>query len=389
MRVQCLVYDITNGMARAMSMMLVGKQVDIVPHTGIVFAGKEYFFGGGICVSPNPGNSIPLKPCQTIDLGETSKTQTELETWLQTQHQEWNQETYNLLSHNCNHFSNAVAKFLGVNEVPGSIVHIADEALSTPRGAQIRQLIEGFDTQMRQSNSGMQLNPFSNVQSGASAPAPAAPAQCTDNAELVEPLKDIAKTSVEEQRACLSTLLTLTRNANNNRTDPKYQKVKMENPAFLKKVSNCSGGMDAMLAIGFIPDTQEGVDYWVMQPERHTQLPSSIAQMEKQLAKLPAAPAPAPTPVAPVRDGPTTSPFPGLGGGAQHNMQHMASHMAQGNPQMMQQAQQMMGNPQMMAQIQQMMQSNPQLMQQAQQMMNDPAALQRLMNQFNQGRPPF
>ena len=29
---------------------------------------------------------------------------------------------------------------------------------------------------------------------------------------------------------------------NNNRTDPKFQKIKMENPAFVKKVCNVDGG---------------------------------------------------------------------------------------------------------------------------------------------------
>ena len=33
--VSCYVYDLSQGMARAMSMAVVGKQVDIVPHTGI------------------------------------------------------------------------------------------------------------------------------------------------------------------------------------------------------------------------------------------------------------------------------------------------------------------------------------------------------------------
>ena len=35
------VYDLSGGMARAMSMAMVGKQVDIIPHTGVVVFGKE------------------------------------------------------------------------------------------------------------------------------------------------------------------------------------------------------------------------------------------------------------------------------------------------------------------------------------------------------------
>ena len=57
------VYDLSNGIARAMSMAVVGKQVDMIPHTGVVVHGKEYFFGGGIC-STAPGQSMPMPPCE-------------------------------------------------------------------------------------------------------------------------------------------------------------------------------------------------------------------------------------------------------------------------------------------------------------------------------------
>lgn len=45
------VYDITSGMARSMSLMLIGQQIDAVYHTSIGVFGREYYFGGGICHS--------------------------------------------------------------------------------------------------------------------------------------------------------------------------------------------------------------------------------------------------------------------------------------------------------------------------------------------------
>ena len=42
------VYDLSRGMARAMSQPLLGFAVDIIPHTGLVVYGREYFFSGGI-----------------------------------------------------------------------------------------------------------------------------------------------------------------------------------------------------------------------------------------------------------------------------------------------------------------------------------------------------
>ena len=38
------VYDLSMGMARQMSLALIGRHLDIVPHTGIVVYDKEYFF---------------------------------------------------------------------------------------------------------------------------------------------------------------------------------------------------------------------------------------------------------------------------------------------------------------------------------------------------------
>lgn len=93
---------------------------------------------------------------------------------------------------------------------------------------------------------------------------------------------------------------------------------------------------------------------------------------------------------------------PGIGGGGgTANMQRMMQQ-AQSNPNFMQQAmnmfgggggaggaggampdmQSMMNNPQMMQQAQQMMRQNPNLMQQAQQMMQNPGMMQKMMQQF-------
>ena len=47
--VTLLLYDISNGMARQFSPMMVGKLVEAIYHSSIVVYGTEYFFGGGIC----------------------------------------------------------------------------------------------------------------------------------------------------------------------------------------------------------------------------------------------------------------------------------------------------------------------------------------------------
>lgn len=51
-KVHINIYDITQGMARNLSPMFLGKLIDGVWHTGVVVYGKEYYFGGGICNGP-------------------------------------------------------------------------------------------------------------------------------------------------------------------------------------------------------------------------------------------------------------------------------------------------------------------------------------------------
>ena len=48
-KVTMLLYDISNGMAKQFSPMMVGKVIEAIYHSSIVVYGVEYFFGGGIC----------------------------------------------------------------------------------------------------------------------------------------------------------------------------------------------------------------------------------------------------------------------------------------------------------------------------------------------------
>ncbi len=44
-QVELYVYDLTGGMAKAMSPMLLGTTIEAIYHTSIVVAGTEHFFG--------------------------------------------------------------------------------------------------------------------------------------------------------------------------------------------------------------------------------------------------------------------------------------------------------------------------------------------------------
>lgn len=71
MLVQLYVYDLSNGMARAISAALLGTQIDAVYHTSIVMDGIEYVYDGGL-KTIDPGGSHLGRPIQVIDLGTTN-----------------------------------------------------------------------------------------------------------------------------------------------------------------------------------------------------------------------------------------------------------------------------------------------------------------------------
>ena len=71
MDVQLYVYDLTRGMARAMSQQLLGIHIDAVYHTSLVFENVEYFFGMGIqtCYA---GSTHHGQPMQIVPMGKTN-----------------------------------------------------------------------------------------------------------------------------------------------------------------------------------------------------------------------------------------------------------------------------------------------------------------------------
>lgn len=102
------VYDLTNGMARQLSPMLIGKQIDGIWHTSLVVFNHEYFFGGGICIE-YPLSTMYGTPVQQIPMGTTSKTAEEFHNYLIDLSPKYTMNSYNLISHNCNHFTDEVS----------------------------------------------------------------------------------------------------------------------------------------------------------------------------------------------------------------------------------------------------------------------------------------
>ncbi|XP_035695092.1 desumoylating isopeptidase 1-like [Branchiostoma floridae] len=143
--VKLYVYDLSRGMARSMSLPLLGRQIDGIWHTAIVVFEEEFFFGGGGIESCAPGGTILGPPDSVHDLGVTQITREIFMDYLsELGSSSFSGETYHLLQHNCNNFSSEVAQFLTGNDVPANITNLPNEVLSTPFGQMIRPMIESM-----------------------------------------------------------------------------------------------------------------------------------------------------------------------------------------------------------------------------------------------------
>ena len=105
-------------------------------HTGIVVYGNEYYFGGGIQHTP-VGKTPYGKPLKVVELSVTYLPKDVFEEYLlQEISARYTVETYRLLHHNCNNFSNELAHFLVGCSIPEFILRLPEEVMdSTPMGA--------------------------------------------------------------------------------------------------------------------------------------------------------------------------------------------------------------------------------------------------------------
>ena len=125
--VQLAVYDLSQGMASQFSMAFIGTHVEGIWHTGVVIFGYEYFCGGGVQKMRYGAfaRSHGMQPKQLLDMGVTTKTEREVDSFIGTIRHRFTQATYNLISHNCNNFSNELTLFLLNKEIPHNILYLS------------------------------------------------------------------------------------------------------------------------------------------------------------------------------------------------------------------------------------------------------------------------
>lgn len=119
-KVYLYIYDLSQGMARQLSTTFLGHSIEGVWHSGIGFSGK-YFYGASI-QSVRIGHSPFGTPVEVLELGYTHIPKNIFEVFLQEIGPRYTMETYSLLNHNCNHFTDEAAQFLVGTGIPHHIL---------------------------------------------------------------------------------------------------------------------------------------------------------------------------------------------------------------------------------------------------------------------------
>ncbi|OXB71965.1 UNVERIFIED_CONTAM: hypothetical protein H355_001078 [Colinus virginianus] len=73
--VKLYVYDLSKGMARRLSPVMLGKQLDGIWHTSIIVHKDEFYYGASGISSCAPGETLLGPPDFIVDLGNTEVTE--------------------------------------------------------------------------------------------------------------------------------------------------------------------------------------------------------------------------------------------------------------------------------------------------------------------------
>lgn len=141
--VNLYIYDLSKGLARQLSPMMLGKQVEGIWHTSIVAYGEEFFYGGGGITSCYPGGTVLGVPDSTVNLGDTEVPRDLFLEYLSSLREStYSPEKYHLFERNCNTFSSEVAQFLTGSKIPSYITDLPSEVLATPFGQALRPFLD-------------------------------------------------------------------------------------------------------------------------------------------------------------------------------------------------------------------------------------------------------
>ncbi|XP_075974000.1 uncharacterized protein LOC142975160 isoform X2 [Anticarsia gemmatalis] len=143
--VELYIYDLTNGLASLLSPSILGRQIEGVWHTAVVVYQREYFYGGSGITCCAPGSTALGRPLRVERLGETFVPMQVFVEYIQgLGTTTYTPAAYNLLEHNCNHFSEELAQFLCGAHVPKHVASQPDDLLPPATRAALQSMLDNI-----------------------------------------------------------------------------------------------------------------------------------------------------------------------------------------------------------------------------------------------------
>ncbi|KHJ35209.1 putative pul domain-containing protein [Erysiphe necator] len=152
--VQLYIYDLSNGMAKQMSLGFLGEQIDAIYHTSIVMNSLEYVYDGGVKIV-SAGKTHLGPPLKTVFLGKTELPMEVILEYLESLKEIYNEKAYDIWTHNCNNFSNDFATFLVGHGIPSYISNLPETVLKTPFGQMLKPYIDQIARQAQANKGGL------------------------------------------------------------------------------------------------------------------------------------------------------------------------------------------------------------------------------------------
>jgi len=156
--VELLLYDISNGLSSKLSPILLGRHLEAIYHSSVLVYGEEYWFGGKIFKNLPPNrrcfgeplteSRVPLQASEyfpelrVVRLGHTLATCEEFHRHLNGETSlEFTSESYDVMTHNCNTFSNEAITFLTGHGIPDAVRRLPELVVNTPTVQLLRPLL--------------------------------------------------------------------------------------------------------------------------------------------------------------------------------------------------------------------------------------------------------
>lgn len=167
--VELVLYDISYGASRLFSQAILGQKFEAIYHSSVLVFGTEFWYGGQVFENEPPidpktfgpplSDSLEeLKPSvynssiRTVHLGSTLASLSELRQFLQlTMKAKYRPDNYDVLTHNCNSFSDDVVRFLTGKGIPETVSRLPELVMSTAGAKVLRPFLNkwlcGFEAE--------------------------------------------------------------------------------------------------------------------------------------------------------------------------------------------------------------------------------------------------